>query len=118
MCDNCFPTEIDFFKDKTDWTSFDNDVLKKREQGQIKYLKLITDSFRDKDDVEYIYECMTCGQKWRVREPWQDNDGYLLRLSNLEQATKNWTTKQKLLWGLIAIILWIVIDAIYWLWTH
>ena len=118
MCDNCFPTEIDFFKDKADWTSFDNEIKRKREQGQIKYLKLIPDSFRDKDDVEYIYECESCRQKWRVREPWKDKDGYLLRLSTLQHATTNLTINQKLLWGLIITILLIVIDVIYWLWTN
>ena len=118
MCDNCFPTEIKLFKDKADWILFDHDLQKKREQGQIKYIKLTPDSFRDKDDVEYIYECVTCGQKWRLREPWNVNDGYCLKLSTEEKVTTPLTLNQKLILGLLISIFIVIINVIYWLWTN
>ena len=118
MCNDCFGTEIKLFKDKSTWTSFDFELTKKIQQGKIKHIKFIPDRFRDKDDGEDIYECLTCGQRWKLRDPWHFGDGYFLKLSTIEKITTRLTEKQKLIFGLVIFPLLIIINVIYWLWTH
>ena len=109
MCDNCFRTEIKSFPDETSWTSFDLDLTKKLGQGKMKNIKFVHDGRRDKDDGQYIYECLTCGQKWKMKDPDNAFRGYFLKLSTLEKVTTNLNWGQKFWLGLVGLIIMRVI---------
>lgn len=81
MCNSCFTAEIKSFPDEKTWTSFDFDLTKKLGQGKMRNFKFINDGQRDKDDGEYIYECLTCREKWKLRDPDHAFRGYFLKLS-------------------------------------
>jgi uncharacterized C2H2 Zn-finger protein len=122
MCDNCFTTEIKSFEDRQVWTSFDLELTRKLGQGKVKHIKFIQDRQRDKDDGEDIYQCLTCGEKWKLRNlyDYADNksDRYFLKLSTVERITTRLTERQKLVLGLLIVPLLILVNVIYWLWTH
>ena len=115
MCDNCFTTEIKSFPDETTWNSFDLELTKKLGQGKMKNIKFVNDAQRDKDDGQYIYECSTCGEKWKMKDPDNAFRGYFLKLSTLGRVTTNLNWGQKFWLGLIGLI---VIRVIYGLLTN
>lgn len=118
MCNNCFTSEIRFFKDKEAWTSFDLELSRKISQGNIKHIKFIGDSWRDKDDGEDVFECVQCKQGWRLRNYYQDGDGYFLQFSVVGKTVARLTGRRKLILRLVTVLLLIVINIIYWVWTH
>jgi hypothetical protein len=115
MCDNCFLAEIKSFPDETTWTSFDLELTKKLGQGKMKNIKFVHDGQRDKDDGQYIYECLACGEKWKMKDPDNAFRGYFLKLSTLEKVTTNLNWGQIFWLGLIGLI---IIRVIYWLLTN
>jgi hypothetical protein len=110
MCENCFIYEIKFFPDETAWTSFDFELTKKLGQGKMKNIKFVNDGQRDKDDGHYIYECLTCGEKWKMKDPDNAFRGYFLKLSTLDKVTTNLTVGQKIGLGFLGLI---ILRAIY-----
>ena len=115
MCDNCFTAEIKFFPDETSWTSFDLELTKKLGQGKMKNTKFVHDGQRDKDNGQYIYECLACGEKWKMKDPDNAFRGYFLKLSTLERVTTKLNWGQKFWLGLIGLI---IIRVIYGLLTN
>ena len=85
MCEDCFTTERKSFPDEKSWTSFDLDLTKKIGQGIMKHLKFVHDGQRGKDDGQDIYECLTCGEKWKMKDPDNAFRGYFLRLSTVDK---------------------------------
>jgi hypothetical protein len=122
MCENCFTTEIKSFANREAWTSFDLELTRKTEREEIKHDKFIWDGQRDKDDGEDIYQCVTCREKWRLRNFYGyavgKNDGYFLKLSMMERMVIQLSERQKVVLGLLVIPSLIIINIIYWLWTH
>ena len=118
MCEVCFQYEISSFPDEKSCTAFDLELTKKLAQGNMKYSKLDLDMWRDRDDGDYIYECLTCGEKWKLRDPDNAFRGYFKKLSNVEKVTTRLTEGQKLLLGLLIFPGLILIRIIYWLLTN
>ena len=110
MCDNCFTTERKSFPDEKTWTSFDLKLTKKLGEGKMKNIKFVQDGQRDKDDGQYIYECLTCGEKWKLKDPDNAFRGYFLKLSTLDKVTTRLTTWQIIGLGFLGLI---VIRVIY-----
>ncbi len=46
----------------------------------MKNVEFKLDGKRDKDDGEYIYECLVCGEKWKLKEPDYSFRGYFLQI--------------------------------------
>lgn len=115
MCDNCFTTEIQSFPDAKSWTTFDLELTKKLGQGKIKDVKFVHDGQRDKDDGQYIYECMTCGEKWKLKDPDNAFRGYFLKLSTVDKVVTRLTTGQKIGLGFLGLV---IIRVIYGLLTN
>ncbi len=84
----------------------------------MKNLKFVQDRWRDKDDGEYVYECLKCGEKWKLRDPDNAFRGYFQKLSTVDKVTTRLTEKQKLIIGLLIIPGLILIRVIYWLFTN
>lgn len=110
MCDNCFTTERKSFPDAKTWTSFDLELTKKLGEGKMRNIKFVQDGQRDKDDGQYIYECLTCGEKWKLKDPDNAPEGYFLKLSTLDKVTTRLTTWQIIGLGFLGLI---VIRVIY-----
>lgn len=115
MCDNCFMTEIKSFPDEATWNSFDLELTKKLGQGKMKNIKFVNDGQRDKDDGQYIYECLTCGEKWKMKDPDNAFRGYFLKLSTVDKLTTSLTLGQKIGLGFLGLI---IIRVIYGLLTN
>jgi len=45
----------------------------------MKNLEFKHDGKRGKEDGEYIYECLTCKQKWKLKDPDYSFRGYFLK---------------------------------------
>jgi hypothetical protein len=118
MCDNCFNTEIKSFPDETTWTSFDLALTQKLGQGKMKAIKFVPDGKRDKDDGEYIYECLVCGERWKLKDPDNAFRGYFLKLSTLDNVKVKLTAKQKLISVMLVILFFVIIRLVYWIVVH
>ena len=79
MCNNCFEKEYHSFPSEKDWLDFDLELTKKLGSNKIKNKEFKRDGKRDKDDGEYIYECLTCKQKWKLKAPDYSFRGYFLK---------------------------------------
>jgi hypothetical protein len=115
MCDNCFRTEIKSFPDETTWISFDLELTKKLGEGKMQNIKFVNDGQRDKDDGQYIYECLSCGETWKMKDPDNAFRGYFLKLSTVDKMTTNLTLGQKIGLGFLGLI---IVRVIYGLLTN
>lgn len=79
MCPNCFEKEYKAFPSEKVWQEFDLLLTKKLGSNRMKQIEFRSDGKRDKDDGEYIYKCLVCGEKWRLKEPDYSFRGYLLK---------------------------------------
>jgi hypothetical protein len=118
MCEDCFTDEIKSFEGKTAWIAFDLELTRRLQQGKVKHINFVRDMERDKDDGEEIYRCMSCGQGWKLKNHYDNGDGYFLKLSTLEKITTKLTERQKLILGILIIPLLILIRIIYWICTN
>jgi hypothetical protein len=80
MCNFCFEIEYNFFPSEKEWLKFDLDLTKKIGDNKMKEIEFNHDGVRDKDDGEYIYKCLTCNQKWKLKEPDNFFRGYFLKI--------------------------------------
>ncbi len=79
MCPNCFEKEFKNFPSEKEWQEFDLLLTKKLGSNRMKQVEFQPDGKRDKDDGEYIYECLVCGEKWKLKEPDYSFRGYFLK---------------------------------------
>ena len=79
MCKDCFDIEYSSFPSEDDWIKFDLVLTKKLGSGKMIDAGFVRDMKRDKDDGEYLYACLTCGQHWKLRDPDYADRGYFLR---------------------------------------
>jgi hypothetical protein len=117
MCDNCFTSEIPIFPDKHSWDKFDLELTKKISEGILKEFEFIRDTWRDKDDGFFQYQCQSCGQKWKMKDPdlpWDPAGfhGYFLKTSRLKS---NGTPGASVLKMACVVIGLIVIRILYYL---
>ncbi|WP_186755661.1 hypothetical protein [Echinicola salinicaeni] len=82
MCENCFKNEIDSFPTEESWIRFDLELTKKLGTQKIKHVQFKPDGVRDKDDGEYIYQCNSCHQKWKLKDPDYSFRGYFLKMKD------------------------------------
>ena len=99
MCDNCFTSERNSFPDEDAWTSFDLELTKKLGQGMMKNIKFVPEGQRD----IYIYQCLMCGEKWKMKHPDNAFRGYFLKLSMIEKVTTRLSAWQIVFIGIIVI---------------
>lgn len=80
MCDKCFITEIKSFPSQQDFEMFDLELTKKiANEKSIKMKEFVNTAWKD---VGYqVYECILCGQLWKLLTPDYSNRGYFLRLT-------------------------------------
>lgn len=79
MCNNCFEIEYNSFPSEKEWLIFDLELTKKLGSQKMKYLEFKNDGKRDKDDGVYIYECLICNQKWKLKDPDYSFRGYFFK---------------------------------------
>jgi hypothetical protein len=79
MCDDCFQTEFSSFPSENDWLEFDLELTKKLGANKMENVSFDHDGKRDKDDGQYLYKCLTCGQNWKLRDPDHADRGYFLK---------------------------------------
>ena len=83
MCENCFENEI-VFRDLDHWRDFDLELTKKLGAGKLLSIEFQGDGKFDKDDGLYIYQCTACNEKWKLRDPINNQGGWFLRFSSKE----------------------------------
>ncbi len=79
MCDKCFKTEIKSFPTEADFEEFDLVLTKKIANDQSIKMRQYTNTAW-KEIGYQIYECLVCGQLWKLSTPDYSNRGYFLRL--------------------------------------
>ena len=81
MCDNCFNAEIKSFPTQADFEEFDLVLTKKiANDKSIEMGEFVSTAWKD---VGYqIYECVVCGQFWKLSTPNYSDRGYFLRVTN------------------------------------
>jgi hypothetical protein len=79
MCDMCFNAEIKSFLTQSDFEEFDLVLIKKiANDKSIKMREFVSTAWKD---IGYqIYECLYCGQLWKLSKPDYSDRGYFLRL--------------------------------------
>ena len=79
MCDKCFNAEIKSFPTSKDFEEFDLELLKKiANDKSIKMNEFVNTAWKD---IGYqIYECLVCGQLWKLSTPDLAYRGFFLRL--------------------------------------
>lgn len=80
MCYDCFDKEYTSFPSEKEWLEFDLDLTQKLGSNKMKNLEFKRDGIRDKDDGEYTYECLTCKQKWKLKDQDYSFKGYFLKI--------------------------------------
>jgi hypothetical protein len=78
-CNNCFEREYKSFQSEKEWLAFDIELTKKLGSNKIKNIEFSQDGVRNKDKGEYIYECLACMQKWKLKDPDYSFRGYFLK---------------------------------------
>lgn len=80
MYDKCFTTEIKSFPTQIDFEEFDLVLTKKISNDKsIKMGKFVNTAWKD---MGYrIFECLVCGQLWKLSTPDYSDRGYFLRLT-------------------------------------
>jgi hypothetical protein len=113
MCDNCFTTEIKKFENRTQWTTFDLELTQKLGQGKLKEIRVVNKR-RQGDEYElHVYQCATCGQKWKLQD--QDNhpEGYFIKLTTFDNlVTRQLKDRQIALLVLLVVVIFIEIRVI------
>jgi len=71
MCSNCFINEILSFITEDEWLVIDLRISALLSQNKLKHVA------SDKTE-ETLYECQTCKNVWRLRDPDHADRGYLL----------------------------------------
>ena len=80
MCDKCFNSEIKSFPTQKDFITFDLVLLMKiANDKSIKMKENVLTAW--KDQGYSVYECVVCGQLWKLSQPDYANRGYFLRLT-------------------------------------
>lgn len=79
MCDRCFTNEIKSFVTQADFEEIDLVLTKKiTNDKNLKMGKFVVSGL---DVMGYqIYECLVCGQAWKLSAPDNSYRGYFLRL--------------------------------------
>jgi hypothetical protein len=79
MCDQCFKEEIESFSTQETFEKFDLELTKKiANDKSIKMGRFVNTAWKD---IGYqIYECIACGQLWKLSTPDHSDKGYFLRL--------------------------------------
>ena len=113
MCDNCFKEEIKSFPDQVTWDTFDLELTKRLGQGKIKEVQFVRDMFRDKDDGYYIYQCLTCRQGWKMKDPDNTFRGYFLKISILDKIDSFWNKTPAVLRLVVTILILTILSATY-----
>jgi hypothetical protein len=115
MCDNCFTTEIRKFKDQKQWTTFDLELSQKLGQEKLKQIRVVSKIRQGDEEELYVYQCVTCGQKWKLEEPHDHGDGHFIKLSTFENlVTRQLSNRQLAFLALIVVVVFIIVRAIFW----
>ncbi len=78
MCDLCFNEEIKSFPTEEDFEQFDLVLTKKiANDKSIKMGKFVNTGWKDRG--YQVYECLVCGQKWKLATPDYSDRGYFLK---------------------------------------
>ena len=80
MCDKCFVSEIKSFPTQTEFELFDLELTKKiANEKSIRMKDFVNTAW--KDAGYQVYECIVCGQSWKLSTPDYSDRGYFMRLS-------------------------------------
>lgn len=80
MCDKCFNAEIKSFTTQEDFEIFDLVLTKKiANDKSIRMGEFVNTAWKE---IGYqIYDCLVCGQRWKLSAPDNSIRGYFLRLT-------------------------------------
>jgi hypothetical protein len=117
MCDACFNSEIRSFHSRKDFEDFDLLLTQKIANT----LTMRMDQFVNTEwkDIGYqVYECLKCGQLWRLRKPDVKQSGYFLKVTRetVYSDTTPFFKRKRFKRGFIFfIVLALIIAVLLWL---
>lgn len=79
MCDKCFNSDIDSFPSEADFLDFDFELTKKIANEKNMRMKEFV-NLNSTGSGYYVYECLACGQLWKLSTPDYSDRGYFLQL--------------------------------------
>ena len=81
MCEKCFLVEIQSFPAQSDFEAFD--LLLTKKIANYKTMRMGEFVQTAWFDTGYqVYECLVCGQKWKMTKPEISDRGSFMRLNN------------------------------------
>ena len=80
MCSECFENEIQSFPSEQYWLKFDLQLTKKLGSRKMRNVPFERVTKNGEDGGDYIYECLSCGQSWKLRDPDYSERGFFLRI--------------------------------------
>jgi hypothetical protein len=108
-------TEIKGFRGQKQWTTFDMELSQKLGQGKLKQIKVVSKRRQDHEEELYVYQCMTCGQKWKLEEPHDHGDGHFVKLSTFQNLiTRQLSNRHFAFLLLIVVVVFIIARTIFW----
>ena len=117
MCDACFNSEIKSFPTQKDYEEFD--LLLTKKIGNERTVRMGQFVNTEWKDIGYwVYECLDCGQLWKLGTPNSSLRGYFLKVSNEEiirDTTHPLKTSGFKVGVVVFVILVLTIIAILWL---
>jgi hypothetical protein len=97
MCENCWTGEVTTFSNPADWAEFNLTLTKKLDEGQLRHNSV--------NHEQSIYECLACGERWKLKAPDDGSGGYLLRqATTVEKKTGPTTIVQIVIIGIFALL--------------
>jgi hypothetical protein len=83
MCNDCFQTEFSSFPSESGWLEFDLELTKKLGANKIQPTSLDSDVEPLEGKAPHIYLCLSCGQKWGLRDPDYADRGFFLKYNSV-----------------------------------
>lgn len=115
MCPNCFTKEINRFENLPQWQAFDLELSNRLAQGKLTQIRVVNTGQRDGEEISYVYECVTCRQKWKLEEPHDHGDGYFVNLSTFENLFLREQNGRRLaMMMVIILIVFVLLRVIFW----
>ena len=97
MCENCWTAEIVSFSDSVNWKEFNQELTRKLDEGHLRYNSV--------NHEQSIYECLTCGERWKLKVPDDGSEGHLLRLETpVEKKSGPTPIVQIIIIGIFALL--------------
>ena len=80
MCKTCFDRDFKSFESDDDWEDFKKILIRKHfDDNGFSQVKFVPTDPQNKAKGYHLYECSSCGAKWKLRKQTHEQSGYFVR---------------------------------------